>query len=348
MNKIRIGLAGYGSGGRIYNAPIIKSIPGFAVQKILTSNPENIKFAKNDFPEAMVVSNFESILDDKEIDLVIVLLPNHLHYDFAKKALLAGKHVVVEKPFTPSYKEAVELIKLAGEKELVLSVNHNRRWDSDIRTVKKVSTEGLLGRIVEYEVHFDRFRNNIKDSWKEKPELPGSGILYDLGSHLIDQALTLFGKPKEVFADIRQQRDGAIVPDNFELLLFYPDVKVTLKAGTLVKEKGATHTLLGTQGSFVKYGADVQEAALKRGEIPNNDPNWGQEPEAIWGKLSTLEDEKLIKSEPGDYRIPYQNVYNAIIKNEPLIVTPQQAADVIKVIELAQLSNNERRVVKFE
>lgn len=348
MKQVNIGLAGYGSGGRIYNAPIIKSIEGFSVQQILTSNPENIRWAKKDFPQATVVSNYEDMLKDPEIELVIVLLPNFLHYEFAKKALQAGKHVVVEKPFTTSYKEAEELIELARTKDLILSVNHNRRWDSDIRTVKKIISEGLLGRLVEYEAHFDRFRNNIKDSWKEKPELPGSGILYDLGSHLIDQALSTFGNPKEIFADIRQQRDGAHVADNFELLLFYPYLKVTLKAGTLVKEKGATYSLLGTRGSFVKYGADVQEEALKKGKIPNQDPNWGEEPDNIWGKLNTLDEDKVIKSEPGDYRIPYQNVYNAIIQKESLLVTPQQAADVVRVIELAQQSNKEKRVVPFD
>lgn len=347
MKQVNIGLAGYGSGGRIYNAPIIKSIEGFSVRKILTSNPENIRWAQKDFPKASVVSDYENMLKDPEIDLVIVLLPNFLHYKFAEKALKAGKHVVVEKPFTTSYKEAEELIELARKKDLILSINHNRRWDSDIRTVKKIISEGFLGRLVEYEAHFDRFRNNIKHSWKEKPELPGSGILYDLGSHLIDQALSLFGNPKEVFADIRQQRDGAHVPDNFELLLFYPELKVTLKAGTLVKQKGATYTLLGTRGSFVKFGADVQEEALKQGKIPNEDPKWGEEPEKNWGVLNTLDEEKLIQSERGDYRIPYQNVYKAITQNEALLVTPQQAADVVRVIELAQLSDKEKKVLPF-
>lgn len=348
MKKVQIGLAGYGSGGRVYNAPILRSIEGFSVKKILTSNPANIGYAKKDFPQAVIAEKYEEMLKDREIDLIIVLLPNHLHYEFTKKALLAGKHVVVEKPFTPTFKEASELIALAQKRGLVLSVNHNRRWDSDIRTVKKVISMGLLGRLVEYEAHFDRFRNNIKEGWKEKPQHPGSGILYDLGSHLIDQALSIFGKPAEIFADLRRQRDGALVPDNFELILFYPHLKVTLKAGTLVKEKGATISLLGTRGSFVKFGADPQEEALKNGKTPEDDPNWGEEPEKIWGKLNTLEEERKVKSERGDYRIPYNNVYRAITQNEDLLVTPQQAADVIRVIELAQLSNEERKVVTFE
>lgn len=347
MKKVSTALAGFGSGGRIYNAPIIDSTPGFSIQKILTSNPENIRAAENDFPNAVVVNQYSEILEDPGIDLVIILLPNHLHFDFAKKALLANKHVVVEKPFTTSSKEATELIELAWKNKLVLSVNHNRRWDSDIRTIKKLLKEGVLGKVVEYEAHFDRFRNNIKDSWKEKPELQGGGILYDLGSHLIDQALMLFGKPKELFADIRRQREGALVPDNFELLLFYPDLKVTLKAGTLVKEKGPTYSVFGTKGSFVKYGADVQEEALKQGKKPKDDPDWGEEPKEIWGKLNTLDEERPVKSESGDYREFYKNIYNTIVGTEILQVTPEQAKDVIKVIELARKSNSERRVIEF-
>lgn len=347
MKKVSTALAGFGSGGRIYNAPIIDSTPGFSIQKILTSNPENIRAAENDFPDAEVVNQYSEILEDPEIDLVIILLPNHLHFDFAKKALLANKHVVVEKPFTTSSKEATELIELAWKNKLILSVNHNRRWDSDIRTIKKLLKEGVLGKVVEYEAHFDRFRNNMKDSWKEKPELQGGGILYDLGSHLIDQALMLFGKPKELFADIRRQREGALVPDNFELLLFYPDLKVTLKAGTLVKEKGPTYSVFGTRGSFVKYGADVQEEALKQGKKPKDDPDWGEEPKEIWGKLNTLDEERMVKSEPGDYREFYKNIYNTIVGTEILQVTPEQAKDVIKVIELARKSNSERRVIEF-
>lgn len=344
---IKTALAGYGSGGRIYNAPVISSVPGFSIQTILTSNSVNVKAAQTDFPGAQITGDYISILKDKEIDLVIVLLPNHLHFEFAKKALASGKHVVVEKPFTPTPEEADELIELAKKNELILSVNHNRRWDSDILTIKKLLEEKVLGKVVEYEAHFDRFRNDIKDSWKEEPKNQGSGILYDLGSHLIDQALMLFGTPDEIFADIRKQREGALVPDNFELLLFYPDLKVTLKAGTLVKEKGPSYSVYGTRGSFIKYGADVQEEALKQGKTPKDDPDWGKEPTEIWGKLNTLDEERTVESVSGDYRQFYTNIYNAILGTESLKVTPEQARDVIKVIKLAQKSNQERRVIKF-
>ena len=348
MVEINTALAGFGSGGRIYNAPIFSSVPGFRITKILTSNPSNVAAAENDFPQASVVSHFEEILKDKEVELVIVLLPNHLHYGYVKKALEAGKHVLVEKPFTTNVSEADELIQLAQKKDLVLSVNHNRRWDSDVRTVKKLLKNGILGEVVEYETHFDRFRKKIKTGWKEQPEIPGSGILYDLGSHLIDQALMLFGPPKEIFADIDIQRQGAKVPDNFHLLLFYPNTRVILRAGMLVKEKGPTISIFGTKGSFIKYGVDVQEEALKNGEKPKDHPEWGKEPREIWGKINTTSEEKILESERGDYRLLYENLYEAIVNKASLEVTPQQARDVIKVIELAQKSSKERRAVAWD
>jgi predicted dehydrogenase len=347
MKQVITAFAGYGSGGSIYNAPILKSVEGFTVKKILTSSPKNIEAAKKDFPKAEIVSNYSKILEDPEIELVILVLPNHLHFDFAEKALKAGKNVLTEKPFTPHVREANELIKLAHEKNLLLSVHHNRRWDSDYLSLKKVVENGILGRVVEYEAHFDRFRNQVKSGWKEQKENPGSGILYDLGSHLIDQALNLFGLPQEIFADIRTQRDGATVPDAFELLLFYPQLKVTLKAGTLVKEKGPTYQVFGTRGSFVKYGADPQEEFLKNGISPKDIPNWGMEPKEIWGRLNTINEERLVESERGNYPFLYQNLYNVLTRGESPAVTPQQARDVIRVIEAAQQSHDERRVITF-
>lgn len=347
MVKIKTALVGYGPGGRIYNAPIVSCVEGFQVNKILSSSPDNVAAAHRDYPESDVVSDFSEIIKDKNVQLLIISLPNHLHFEFAKRGLEAGKHVVVEKPITPDSRKADQLISLAKEKNVVLSVNHNRRWDSDFRTIYKLVKEQKLGRIVEYEAHFDRFRNEVKEGWKERKEIPGSGILYDLGSHLIDQALSLFGLPVEVFADIRIQRDSAEVPDNFELLLFYPGLKVTLKAGMLVKEKGPTYSINGTKGSFIKYGADVQEEALKQGHSPKNIDDWGVEPKEIWGKLNSLDEEKKIESERGDYRQVYMGVYEAILNGTKASVTAEQARDVIRVIELAQKSNSKKCVVKF-
>jgi predicted dehydrogenase len=239
------------------------------------------------------------------------------------------------------------LIELAGKNNRILSVHHNRRWDSDFLTIKKILKERKLGVIVEYEAHFDRFRNEVKDGWKEKKEIPGSGILFDLGSHLIDQALILFGLPTEVFADLRIQRENSEVIDNFELLLFYPDLKVSLKAGMLVKEKGPTFSVFGRNGSFLKYGEDSQEESLKLGLKPKNVPDWGMEPQEIWGKLNTVEESLTIKSERGNYKKFYQNIYNTIIGKEDLLVKPEEARDVIKVIELALKSQNDKCRLAF-
>ncbi len=347
MKNIKIGLAGYGKGGRIYNAPIISSVPGLKIKKIMTSSEDNISAAKKNFPKAEIISKFTEITKDPNIDLVVITTPNHLHKDLATKALKAGKHVVVEKPFTPTAAEADELIELARKKNLIITVNHNRRWDSDFQTIKKLLTEKKLGEIVEYEAHFDRFRDMVDETWKEDKSNAGNGILYDLGSHLIDQALVLFGPPKEIFADISTKRKKAEVPDSFELLLFYPNLKVSLNAGMLVNLKGPAYTIHGRKGSFIKYGADTQEEMLKNGLKPEDNWGWGLEPQEMWGKFDIVEEKGTIESERGDYRNFYKNVYQAIRGKEDLEVKPEQARDVIKVIELAIQSNNEKRRVEF-
>lgn len=347
MKKVNTALIGFGSGARVYNAPIIASVEGFRVHSIMTSNPKNQKAAKEDFPDARIITDYSDALRDKEIELFVICLPNHLHFDFAEKALMAGKNVILEKPFTVSTEQADKLIELSKEKELLLSVHHNRRWDSDILTIQKLLNEEKLGKVVEYEAHFDRFRNFIKEGWKEEKEIPGSGILYDLGSHLIDQALLLFGKPKEVFAVLQKQRENSQVTDNFELLLLYPELKVTLKAGMLVKEPGPRYKLFGRKGNFTKFGMDVQEEALKNGEKPGNNPTWGKEPEEIWGKLNTIDGISTYESVPGDYRKLYQNIYQALTEQEELHVKPEEARDVIRIIELAKKSHTEKRIVEF-
>lgn len=347
MQTVHTALAGFGAGARIYNAPIISSVPGLRISKIMTSSPENRKAAHGDFPEAVLVKEYREILDDPETELVVITLPNHLHFDFAEKALKAGKNVVIEKPFTTTSAEADKLIALAKQKKLLLSIHHNRRWDSDILTIQNLLKGDRLGKVMEFEAHFDRFRNYVKDSWKEEEEVPGSGILYDLGSHLIDQALLLFGKPEEIFANLQKQRENSKVTDNFELLMLYPELKVTLKAGMLVKEAGPHYKIFGRKGNFTKYGMDVQEEVLKNGKKPMNDPEWGKEPKEIWGKLNTEEESTLIESIPGDYRQFYRNVYAALTKNEELEVKPEQARDVIRIIELARESHDKKCILKF-
>lgn len=352
MSKtINIGLIGFGMAGRTFHAPIIAGVAGLQLKKIRETREVNIAVARDLYPEATVVDDVKAIFTDDSIDLVVIASSNTSHAPLAKEALLAGKHVLVEKPFTVTSAEADELLELARRQNRILTVYQNRRWDSDFKTVKKVLDSKLLGNLVTYEAHFDRFRNEIKpDTWKEENK-PGSGILYDLGAHLIDQALHLFGLPQAITADTGIQRRHSEIIDNFDLRLHYAGLKVTLKAGMLVREQGPHFILHGDQGSFIKYGMDVQEAALKAGLSPQSISDWGMEPQELWGSLNTtyqdLHVQGKIESEAGNYRGLYENVYKAILGEEELEVKPEQARNTIRIIELAMQSSAEKRTIAY-
>lgn len=352
MNKkVNVGLIGYGMAGQVFHAPVLSSIPGLVLTSIRETRPENIRLAQSRYPEAQIVADSQAILADAAIDLVVLATPNTTHFSLARQALLAGKHVVVDKPFTITSAEADELISLAAQQDRLLTVHHNRRWDSNAQTLRKVVANQLLGRLVELEIHFDRFRNFLRPgAWREENS-PGSGILYDLGAHLIDEALCLFGLPAAVTGDERIQRSGGQTIDNFTVVLDYDQLKVTLKGGMLVREPGPTYVLHGEQGSFVKYGTDVQEAALKAGLKPNEVAAWGREPEATWGRINTdYQGQHLvgrIESEAGDYRGYYDNVYQAITGQADLAVTARQARQTIRIIELAMQSSAEKRTLPY-
>ncbi len=351
-NIIHVGLLGFGMAGRLFHAPFISNVPGLKLKKIKTNRIESIELARQRYPTTGIVATEQEIFTDPEIDLVVIATANPSHYSLAKAALLAGKHVLVDKPFTITTQEADELILFSESQGKMLTVFHNRRWDSDFITVRKVLDNSLLGQLSEYEAHFDRYRPEIKQgTWKEE-NLPGAGILYDLGAHLIDQALVLFGLPDEVYADIKTQRRDSEIPDYFEVQLYYKNQKAILKAGMLVRENGPHFIVHGDQGSFVKYGMDVQEANLKAGSFPTPAMvNWGREPESIWGKLHTTINGQThignIESETGNYTNLYENVYNVILGQQELIVKPQQARNVIRIIELAMQSNSEKRRVAY-
>ena len=352
MKKIlNTGLIGFGNSGQTFFAPFIDANPGFNLAMISTSDPGRAQLAASIYPDAAVVSTADEIIADEDIDLVLVGSPNTSHFEWTKKALLAGKHVLVEKPFTVTSTEADELIALAKKQNLVLSVHHNRRFDSGHNTLKKVLAGGTLGTLVELEVHYDRYRLNLRpQAWREKP-LPGSGTFYDLGAHLIDSSLDMFGKPNEVTCFLITQRPGGLeVEDNFELILWYPGLKVTLKGGMLVKEAGPVYTAYGYNGTFIKYGMDVQEEALKAGRTPN-EPGWGLEPESIWGHVTYEKDGKtvteIIPSEPGRYQDLFSNVREAILGEKELIVKPEQARTTIRIIELAIESSLTKKTVLY-
>lgn len=352
MKQINVGLIGFGMAGRLFHGPTITETNGLNLYKIRETKEPNISIIKARYPQAVIVNTTDDILNDTSVDLVVVATPNTTHHNVAMQVLQAGKHVVVDKPFTVTSEEATNLIDLAASQNKLITVYQNRRWDSDFLTVKRVIDSNLLGNLVEYEAHYDRFRNTIRpDTWKEDGAL-GTGLLYDLGSHLIDQALVLFGLPNSVFADLRTQRQNATIIDNFEMILDYGKLKVTLKGGMLIKEGLPHFTLLGNNGAYIKYGMDVQEEALLAGLTPSNTGSWGEEPENLWGTINTefngIEFRGKVKSERGNYVAFYENVYKALNGEEELAVKAGQARNTIKVIELAMQSNKEKRTIIFE
>jgi len=347
MKTINVGLASYGMSGEIFHAPLLHMHEGYNIIKILERTKNR---SRDQYPYANIVRSYEEITDDENIDLIIVNTPDKEHYTMALQAIRAGKHVVVEKPLTLKVYESDELIAASAKKGKLLSVFQNRRWDGDFLTIQKIISEGLLGRLVEYEAHFDRYRNYLQpESWKEQA-VSGTGTIYNLGSHLIDQALVLFGLPESVFADIRMVRSGAEVDDDLTLLLKYPEIKVTLKASYLVREPGPKFLLHGTQGSFLKWGIDPQEEELKSGKWPSG-ADWGKENEENWGILNTeingLHYNGMIETLPGNYMKYYDDIYEAIINNRKPAVTAEQGRDVIRVIEAAKESSKMGKAVKL-
>ncbi|MFC3884337.1 oxidoreductase [Bacillus songklensis] len=345
MKTLQVGLVGYGLSGQVFHAPFVHTHPHMNLKKVVERRSGK---SKERYPYVEVVTSYDELLGDDELDLIIITTPNELHYPMVKSAVLAKKHVIIEKPFTVTYEEAKELTHLAREQGVKLCVYHNRRWDGDFKTIKKIAEQRLLGDIVEFESHFDRFRNYFKENaWREE-DRPGSGILYDLGSHLIDQALVLFGEPDAVMADTRIQRKAGKAIDAFDVRLHYPAVSVILKAGMLVREIGPRFIVHGTEGSFIKHKLDPQENALRQGAMPI-DEGYGIEQEDSWGILNTtvngLHYRGKIETLPGSYQDFYQNVYEAIVEGKELEVKPEQAAMVIRIIELAEQSAREQRAI---
>ncbi len=342
--KIKTALASFGMSGKVFHGPLLHVHDGFEISKILERNRSE---SNKRYPSSQIVRKYADIITDKNIELVIINTPDHIHYEMTKHALEAGKHVVVEKPFTLKSSEADELIKLAKKKKRLLSVFQNRRWDSDFLTVQKVIKNKLLGRLVEYEAHFDRYRTFIQDNWKEDASI-GTGTLYNLGSHLIDQALVLFGFPQWVFADVRHARENSKVDDAFDIRLGYPEVRVTLKASYLVREPGPKYILHGEQGSFQKYGMDVQEEELKKGRWPKGD-DWGEEPEKLFGTLTSeingTNFSGVVSSEKGNYPGYYDSIYQALVHGAKPAVSADEARNVIRIIEAAYDSARSKKVV---
>ena len=345
---IQTAIVGYGLSGRYFHAPFLHVHPGFKVIKLFERKGEA---SKEIFPKAEVVRDLESIINNSNIELVVIATPNDLHYPMAKSCLQKGKHVIIEKPFTLTSKEADELISIADKKKLKIFVYHNRRWDGDFLTIQKLLKSGALGEVNEFEAHFDRYRPKLTTRlWREE-EKKGGGVLFDLGPHLIDQALQLFGIPDKLFAKIETQRKATKVDDYFRLVLSYGKMKAILTAGMLVKDTGPRYIIHGTIGSFVKYGIDPQEEELRKGMMPGSE-TWGIEDPDKWG-LVTIDYADMnvhgsVETEPGNYMEFYNNVYDVLTKKAPIAVKPVDARNVIRIIELARESSLKKNEIKVK
>ena len=344
---IDVGLVGFGFAGRVFHAPVISAVPGLKLRGIVQRSGDD---AGKLYPEARVVKSISELLAIDEIKLVVIATPNTSHYPLAKECLLAGRNVVVDKPFTPTYAEAAELVGLAKDRGLLLTVYQNLRFNGDFRTIRQLVESGQFGRIALYEAHFDRYRLQLRPgAWRERVDA-GSGVFFDLGVHLIDQAMVLFGTPEAVTADIRIEREGAQVDDAFDVVLQYPKTRALLRASMIALAPDLRFIVRGERAAFVKYGIDPQEEALKRGEVPRDDA-WGREEREKWGALYTPQGSaaatESIPTLPGDYRLFYANVRDALLKKAKIDVTHEQMLTVMKALELALSSSRRRCTVNW-
>ncbi|MFY9740662.1 MAG: Gfo/Idh/MocA family oxidoreductase [Candidatus Sulfotelmatobacter sp.] len=347
---VRVGLIGFGTAGQAFHAPVIRGVPGMELACILQRNGER---SREKYPDVKIARSVDDMLSDPTIQLCAIATPNDSHFELARACLIAGRHVVVDKPFAPTLSESEELVGLAAERGRLITVYQDRRWDGDFQTVQKIVGSGVLGKIVEYECRYDRFRLEPKpNAWRERRGQPGAGVLFDLGPHVIDQALVLFGEPTAITASAFCQRETSQVDDSFDVRLEYHGLRATVRARIIAFQPGPHFLLHGTKGSFVKYGMDPQEARL-RGENPPDGANWGtdwgEEPKEAWGTLSLAgKPSETIKTERGDYRGFYANVRDAIEKKAELAVTPEQALRTMRAVVLAHKSSRERRTVAWD
>lgn len=337
MRSIKTALVGFGISGQCFQAPVISSVEALDLVAVVSSSPDKVKAQ---LPEAVVYPDLESLLENSDAELIIIATPNTLHYPMAKMALEANRHVVVEKPFVIDSPEGETLIELANQKQRLLSVYQSRRFDGDFLTIRQLLESQRLGDIHTFYSSYNRFRPEVKDRWREQ-EQPGAGILYDLGAHLIDQALVLFGMPETVTAHLRHQRPGAKAVDHFHLILGYPKTDVILHGNCLSTAPGPRFQVFGSKGTYIKYGMDPQEDDLRQQKGPATD-GWGLEPADQYGTLTHADSsEQKLATTQGGYEQFYQQIAGAILHNSPAPVEPGSALDVIKVIEAAYQSNKD-------
>ena len=342
--RLQVGLIGYGYAGKTFHAPLIAAVPSLQLAAVASSDAAKVHA---EWPEVAVHSSPDALIARDDLDLVVIATPNDTHHPLARAALLAGRHVVVDKPFTVALADARELVALAQQRDRLLSVFHNRRWDGDFMTLRRLIADGALGRVVEMNSRFDRFRPEVRARWRESAG-PGAGIWYDLGPHLVDQALQLFGRPQAITVERDLVRDGALSDDWFHASLRYDRLRVHLHASMLVAASAPRFAVHGTLGSFVKDGLDAQEDALKAGARPTWPPqaDWGVDP-ARARRVTRAGDGTAVDTpvalQHGAHMAYFAAIAAAIRDGAPNPVPPQEALAVMELIDLGIASAVQRR-----
>ena len=328
---LNVALIGYGYAGKTIHAPLIRATPGLALTVVGSRDAAKVHA---DLPDVAVALPHD-VWARTDVDLVVIATPNDTHHDLARRALTAGKHVVVDKPFTVTADEARDLARVSESAGRVLSVFHNLRWNADSLTVRRLVDEGRLGDVVYFESRLDRYRPLVRPRWREQA-VPGSGIWYDLGAHLVDQALRLFGPPAAVSGDLAMQRPGAQAVDYFHVVLRYERRRVILHGSNLVAGGSPRFVIHGERASYVKHGMDPQEAALQRGERPGG-PRWGQDrrPGVLYVPSGSETIEEEVPTLPGDWLAYYAGVRDAVRGLGPNPVLPAEAVEVVALLERA-------------
>lgn len=341
---IRVGLVGFGLSGRYFHSPFLSVHPGFQLKKVVSSRSDEV--AAFD-PTLTTVATADELFTDDSIQLVFICSPNETHFQYAQAALEHGKHIVVEKPFATNEQETDQLLELADKQGLMATAYQNRRWDSDFLTVKQLIGQNRLGDVLDYEARYDRLMlvDSRNQSWKERPG-QGRGSLYNLGPHLIDQALQVFGKPQSVSAEVWMSRPNSQIEDFFTIRLGYPGKQVTLRSSLVVHQNQLRFSIHGTAGSFIKSGLDVQEEELRQNLLPNT-PQWGYEPTDRWGTLTSSGESEQVESLPGNYSAFYTGVYESIVNGAKPVVKPHEIQQIARAITLARKSSNEGRTIAF-
>jgi scyllo-inositol 2-dehydrogenase (NADP+) len=329
---LNVAIVGFGLSGRTLQAPFFLTNPNFRLKTIVSNNQNPTAV----YPTVQKATSLDAVLADDEIDLVSIASPNNTHFEYAQKCLLAGKHILVEKPFTATAKQAEILISLAKKQKKHLFVFQNRRFDSDFLTVKHIVDTGLLGELISFEAHFNRFKPLLNPKkWKEIAD-PSNGILYDLGSHITDQVVGLFGGPLSISGETFTQREHSEVDDAFDVRLDYGRLKVTLKSSLLVREDSPRYILQGTKGSFVKYGIDIQEDQLKAGMMPN-DANFGAEPSENQGlinaEINGIGIRGKVETKVGAWHLLFQNIHDVIVLGKEPLIKLEEVLEQIKILE---------------